>query len=256
MEPDAALEREVGQVADRVDGAIAVVAGRSNQCDGLVVDVVADPVHVDLGRDGVDRRPPQLDPEEMARLVEGGVGGLGLDHVRLRHTARLGGVLAVGEDRVQDAAGPAGGHQPAGVVTCGHRGVAGVKVERHGDDLRLELGRARAHVALQDVHMGEKAERLVHEVVVVVVAAVHRARALARLPEGVLLRRHGAELGEHLVPAHALGREHAVDGEAVGVGVVAHRSWPPRGGGHGRRRRVLVRRTRDYSIGSIGRTRR
>ena len=71
--------------------------------------------------------------------------------------------------------------------------------------------------------MGEEAEGLVHEVVVVVVAAVHGARALARLPEGVLLGGHGAQLGQHLFPAHALVREHAVDGEAVGVGVVAHR---------------------------------
>ena len=123
-----------------------------------------------------------------------------------RHATGLGRVLAVGEDGVQDAAGPAGRDQPAGVVAGGDGGVAGVQVERHGDDLRLELGGARAHVALQDVHVGEEAEGLVHEVVVVVVAAVHGARALAGLPEGVLLGGHGAQLVQHRLPAHALVR--------------------------------------------------
>ena len=128
VEPDAALEGDVGQVADRVDGAVAVVAGRPDEGDRLVVNVVPHPVHVDLRRHRIDRRPPQLDAEEVAGLVEGRVGRLGLDHVRPRHAARLGGVLAVGEDGVQDAAGPARGDQAAGVVTGGdapHRRGAG-----------------------------------------------------------------------------------------------------------------------------------
>ena len=89
VEPDPALEGEVGEVADRVDGAVAVVAGGPDQGDRLVVHVVAHPVHVDLGRHRVDRRPPQLDPEEMAGLVEGGMGRLGLDHVGTRSTPRV-----------------------------------------------------------------------------------------------------------------------------------------------------------------------
>ena len=121
MEPDAALEGEVGQVADRVDGAVAVVARRPDEGDRLIVNVVAHPVHVHLRRDRVDRCPPQLDTEEVAGLVEGGVGRLGLDHVRPRHATRLGGVLAVGEDRVQNAARPARGHQAAGIVPGGDR---------------------------------------------------------------------------------------------------------------------------------------
>ena len=134
---------------------------------------------------------------------------------------------------MENAAGPACRHQAAGVVAGLLRGRPVVQVERHGDDLRLELRGAGAHVPLEDVDVGEEAEGFVHEVVVVVVAAVHGARALARLPEGVLLRCHGAELGEDLVPAHALLREHAIDGEAVGIGVVAHRMLPP---GDGSRR--------------------
>ena len=235
MEPDAALEGDVGQVADRVHGAVAVVAGRPDEGDGLVVDVVPHPVHVDLRAHRVDRRPTQLDAEEVARLVESRVGRLGLDDVRPCHSSRLGGVFAVGEDRVQDAARPARGHQPTRVVAGGDRGLAVVQVERHGDDFRLELRRARAHVPLQDVDVGKQAEGLVHEVVVVVVAAVHGARALAGLPEGVLLGRHGAQFGEHLFPAHALFREHAVDREAVGVGIVAHRVLASLGDGRGSR---------------------
>ena len=201
VQPDAALEGDVGEVGDGVDGAVAVVAGGPDEGNRLVVHVVAHPVHVDLGRDRVDRRPPQLDAEEVAGLVEGGVRRLGLDHVGPRHAARLGRVLAVGQDRVQDAARPAGGDQAARVVARRHRRVAGLQAERHGDDLGLELRGARAHVALQDVDVGEEPEGLVHEAVVVVVPAVHGARALARLPEGVLLVGHGAELGEDLLAA-------------------------------------------------------
>ena len=147
---------------------------------------------------------PQLDAEEVAGLVEGGVGGLGLDDVGPGDAPGLGRMLAVGEHGVQDAAGAAGGDQPARVVTGGCRRVAVEQVEGHGDDLGLELGGARAHVALQDVDVGEQPEGLVHEAVVVVVAAVHGARALAGLPEGVLLGRHGVQLGEHLLAAQAV----------------------------------------------------
>ena len=136
----------------------------------------------------VDRRVAHLDAEEVAALVERRVRGLGLDDVRLRDAARLRRVLAVGEHRVQDAAGAAGGDE-ADRLGVGDR-VGVEEVERHGDDLALELRLARAHVALQRVHVGEQPERLVHEVVVLVVAAVHRAGALAGLPERVLLLGH------------------------------------------------------------------
>ncbi len=86
----------------------------------------------------------------------------------------MGAVLAVGQDRVQDAARAAGGDEATRLVVRGGRRVARLEAERHGDDLGLEFRRARAHVALEHVHMGEEAECLVHEVVVIVVAAVHR----------------------------------------------------------------------------------
>ena len=55
-----------------------------------------------------------------------------------------------------------------------------------------------------DVDVREEPEGLVHEAVVIVVAAVHGARALAGLPERVLLGRHRVELGQHVSSAHAL----------------------------------------------------
>ena len=194
VEADAALEGDVGQVADGVDGAVAVVAGRADQGDRLLVDVVPHPVHVHLGGHRVDGGAPQFHAEEMAGLVEGRVRRLGLDDVGAGDAPGLRRVFAVGEDRMQDAPRPAGGDQAARVAPGGRRGLAVVQGQGHGDDLGLELGGARAHVALQHVHVGEEAERFVHEVIVVVVAAVHGARALAGLPERVLLDRHGAQL--------------------------------------------------------------
>ena len=175
VEADAALEGDVGEVADGVDGAVAVVAGRAHQRHRLVVDVIAHPVDVDLRRGLVDRRPAQLHAEEVAGLVERRVGGLGLDQVRARHSAGLRPVLPVRQDGVHDAPRPARGDQPAGVVTGGRGVLAAVQAQGHRDDLGLELGRARAHVPLEHVHVGEQAEGLVHEAVVLVVAAVHRA---------------------------------------------------------------------------------
>ena len=72
-------ERHVRELGDGVDGAVAVVAGRADDGDGLVVDVLVDPLDVDERGLGVDRGAPQLDAEEVAGLVEGGMGGLGLD---------------------------------------------------------------------------------------------------------------------------------------------------------------------------------
>ena len=121
---------------------------------------------------------------------------------------------------------------PAGSPSVTALGVE--QVERHRQDLGLELGGARAHVALQHVDVGEQAERLVHEVVVLVVAAVHRARALAGLPERVLLLGHRLQLGEDLGAGRPRGGKGAVDREAVLVRKLAHRRPPslpgPRGG--------------------------
>jgi hypothetical protein len=108
---------------------------------------------------------------------------------------------------------------PTGVGVGDRVGVE--HVEGHGDDLALELGAARADVALQGVDVAEQTERLVHEVVVVVVAAVVGARDLAGLPDGVLLGGHLAQLVEQLLGGTALFGHGPVDRETVGVGVGA-----------------------------------
>ena len=182
------------------------------------------PVGVDDGRDRVDRHGAQLHPEQPAGLVEGRVPGLRLDDVDAGQPPGRR-VLAVGQHRVQDAAAAARRDQAA------RRGVGdglGVEqVERHREDLALELRGAGTHVALEDVHVREQAERLGEEAVVLVVTGVHRPGALAGLPEGVLLGGHRPQLGEHLLPGRALLGQGAVHGEPVRVGKVGVRHLPP-----------------------------
>ena len=215
-----ARRRELRQLGDRVDRAVGVVARRAHDRDRLVVDQLGH--RVDVGQRGlrVDRRDAQLDPEQVTALVEGRVAGLGLHEVGPGDAPGLAGVLAVGDERVQDRAGPARGHQ-AGRLAVGHRlGVH--QVEGHRDDLALELGLARAHVALEGVDVGEHAERLAEEVVVLVVAAVHRPGDLAGLPERVLLGGHRLHLGQHVGARPPARGERPVDGVPVGVREVVH----------------------------------
>ena len=121
MQADAALEGEVRKLGDGIDGAVTVVAGRADQGHRLVVDVRAHPVDIHLGGERIDRGPPELHPEEVAGLVEGGVGRFGFDQVGPGHAAALRRVLAVGQNGMQDAPGAAGGDQPARFV-AGRRG--------------------------------------------------------------------------------------------------------------------------------------
>ena len=67
--------------------------------------------------------------------------------------------------------------------------------------------------------MREEPERVVHEVVVLVIAAIHRARALAGFPERILFGSHRAEFGEDLLAGKTNLGEISVDLETVCVGV-------------------------------------
>ena len=102
--------------------------------------------------------------------------------------ADVGIAFAVGEHGVGDRSRAARGDE-AGRIRA-RQCVGTEQVQGHGDDLGLELRGARTHVALECVHVGEVREGLVEEVVVIVVAAVHRPRALTVLPHDVLARRH------------------------------------------------------------------
>ena len=126
-------------------------------------------------------------------------------------------MVAVREHSVADAGRAAARHKAGGVAVSVHQ------IEHHRDDLALEARLARAHVALQRVDVREESERLVHEGVVVVVAAVDRPRALAGLPEGILLGRDGTQLGDDVVVRTAVLGQATVDVEAVRVRIeVAH----------------------------------
>ena len=110
--------------------------------------------------------------------------------------------------------------RPAGVVVLDRFGVQ--EVEGHGDDLGFELRRARAHVALERVDVGEEPEGLGEEAVMVVVAAVHRPRALSGLPEGVLLLGHRAQFAQDLLARASLLRENGMHFEPIVIWKYAH----------------------------------
>ena len=220
VEADAALEREVGQLADRVDGAVPVVTGRAHDRDRVLVDQLLHRADVDERAVRIDRRAPQLDAEQVARLVERGVPGLGLHEVRPVDAARLLRVLAVRQHRVEDAAAPARGDE-AGRRVAGARRVGVEEIERHRDDLALELRHARAHVALQRVDVREELEGTPHELVVPVVAAVHRAGALAGLPHRIFSAREVDELPDDRLPAPPFGGHAADHVVRLGVGILA-----------------------------------
>ena len=147
-------------------------------------------------------------PEQVAGLVEGRVGGLGLDQVagastpRSRARARGRPARRAGWISVPPERDHAGGLAGSGWI------VAGVEqVQDHGDDLALEAGGARAHVALQGVLVGEEPERLVEEGVVLVLA---RSRwCPSSVPSSqtrVLLGRHLPQLAEDAPRPTALAR--------------------------------------------------
>ena len=169
VEANLVLEGQLAELGDGVHGAVAVVAGRSNEGNSVTRNGTGHEVEIDLRRHWVDGSFDHLDAEEMTGLGEGGVGSLGLDDVR---TPRALGVrLSVGEHGVGDRPRPTRGHEATG----GRDAAAAEQVQGHGDDLGFELRGARAHVALEDVDVAELGEGFVEEVVVVVVAAVHGA---------------------------------------------------------------------------------
>src|SRR5262245_44866773 len=107
---------------------------------------------------------------------------------------------------------PAPGARRFGDLVCVRR------VERQRDDLALELRHARAHVALQRVDVGEQFVGAPEELIVLVIAAIHRAGALPGLPHAVLVVGEPLELLQDRWPGSAF-RRHAADD------VVGHCVW-------------------------------
>ncbi len=89
----------------------------------------------------------------------------------------------------------------------------------HGQHFRLELGAARAQVALQQVDEGVQAEDLVQEGVVLHAAVVHGAGALPAQPLLVLLLGHVGELFQDLFLVPALLGQPGEDLEELVVGM-------------------------------------
>jgi hypothetical protein len=198
---DAARLRELGDLLDGVDEAVRVVAGAADHGDRLVVDEVGhrgDVDDVSLGQG----RMPHLDVHPTRTLVERHMRGHRHDDVRLRDAPLRPCVLPIGVQGRHETLRAAAGDDPD---PC-----AVEQVRRHGDDLALELGGARVHVALQHVGVRVEVEDLTEEVVVGVVAGVETARDGAFVAEGVLALRHLAEIGEDRRVIYRLGRYAAV----------------------------------------------
>ena len=201
VQADAPRPRQLGELLDRVDEAVRVVAGAADQRDRLVVDEVGH--GGDVGEIAVgERRVPHLDVHPVRALVQRAVRGHRHDQVGPGHAAGAR-LLAVRVQRGHQALRAAAGHD------ADARPVQ--EVGGHGDDLALELGRARVHVALQDVGVGELVEHLAEEVVVGVVAGVDAARHRALVAERVLGVGQAGDLGQDGILVDGL-RRHAPEG--------------------------------------------
>jgi hypothetical protein len=121
VQVDAALEREVGQLRDRVDQAVRVRAGGADQRHRVLVDQRPHRVHVGHELVG-DRGLAQLDAEVVRALVQRGVRGDGHDHVGVGDAA-LAAPLAVDEQRVHQALGAAAGEHAERAALTGAAGA-------------------------------------------------------------------------------------------------------------------------------------
>ena len=140
--------------------------------------------------------------EHVGGLLKRDVRGDRDDHLGLPDALLDAPTLAVHEHRVDQALGATEGDDAADLlagVVLRHR----LSVEQRGghrDDLALELGGTRIHVALQDVGVGEEPVGLGQECVVIVTAVIDRPRDLPGVADAVLLLGHGAQLGEDVLP--------------------------------------------------------
>jgi hypothetical protein len=160
-------------------------------------------------------------------LLEGGMRGAGKDHLGLGDAALGTELVPVHQHRRDDALGAAGGDRAARlrVRAVADGGARVHEIERHRRDLALEPGGTGADVSLESVHVRVQGAHFVQERVVLRVAAVHRPRALAGLPEAVFLLRDLSELAQDLLPGPPLLGERVDHAAALCVGVeIAHRA--------------------------------
>jgi hypothetical protein len=163
----------------------------------------------------------QRDPKHVRRLLQRDVRGDRDDHFRGGDPLLDAAALAIDEHRVDQALGAAEGDDTTHLVALVvlRDGLTVEQRRGHGDNLALELGCARIHVALQHIRVGEQPVRLGEELVVIVTAVIDGARYAPGIPHLVFLGRHRTEFGEDALPRPRFGRDPVVGLEAVAVGV-------------------------------------
>ena len=147
MKAEVVLEGDLGELFDRVDQPVRVVRRRADQGDRVLRHVIAHPV--DVGDPPArQRRLEHLDAEQVPRLLQRNVSRDRDDHLRLCDPLFGAAAVPVHEQGVDEALGATERHDAAGLWGVQHgRG--------HRNDLRLQLGRARVHVALEHVRVRE-----------------------------------------------------------------------------------------------------
>src|SRR5690606_917445 len=88
VEEEAALERELADLLDRVDDAVGVARGRGGEEDRVRRDCVADRGDGGAEADRVDGARDGLEGEGTGGLVQGGRGGDGADDLGCCRTGR------------------------------------------------------------------------------------------------------------------------------------------------------------------------
>ena len=151
------------------------------------------------------------------------MGGVRDDHVGTIDAPFLARLVPINQERIDDALGAAEAH-------CATRFVRWILLadlvamhegEGHRDDVRLEASHARADVSLKRVDVREERKDRVQEIVVLVIAAIHRSRTAAVFPCLVLRAGDGSKLLEDGIGRAALRREAADYSVALRVGVEA-----------------------------------
>ena len=120
----------------------------------------------------------------------------GLHHVGVNDAAVIASLLPVGQHGVCDAGRATACDNASGCCVSHSLGMQ--HIERHRNDLALELCSAGTDISLQCVDVTKQAEGLGHVVVVLTVSAVVRARDLAGLPRSIFLDSHLLKLGQNL----------------------------------------------------------
>jgi hypothetical protein len=206
VEADAALARELRKLLDRVDRAVRIGGRRADDEDRALGDRLRG-----RGDVGAEVRPHRdvhgLDAQALRGLVERGVRGLRQHHLRALDAR----AVAVRLDGEHDRLGAAGGDDAADVL------AAAEHARGHGDDLCLELRRARPQVDVQRVALRVQLVHAAEELHVLGIAVVDGARRVPVVPLRALLGGHRRELGQHLLARPPLLGQAVERGEAVAV---------------------------------------